>query len=195
MHRLTDLSAAAWLTSTAADPLRLVTFGPAAFEAYARLRYVPDPDKRGLLEFDVLLPEDHLSDIAQARIVLRALAELTHTAADCLYYCVWDGWVGSSLDPELTRGPLVELPHRQYVLFAGDLGDLDQWEQKFGGGAPCPPPAFVWPAQHQWCFTSDVDPHWAGIGASARVIQPLITRTDVDVVPASPDQVPLRYGS
>lgn len=115
-------------------------------------------------EADVLLPDDHPSDIEQARTVLSALAGHTQAAAQC-FYCVWDGWVGSSLDPELVRGPLVVLPHRQYVLFAGDLGEIEQWEQEFGGGEPCPPPAFVWPADHQWGFTSDVDPHWAGIGA------------------------------
>jgi hypothetical protein len=188
-----DLSAADWLTSTDADPLRLITFGPAAFEAYARLRYIPDPDGPGMSESDVLVPEDHPSDIEQARIVLKALAEHTGTAAQC-FYCVWDGWVGSSLDRELSRGPLVVLPHRQYVLFAGDLGEIEQWEQQFGGGQPCPPPAFVWPSDHQWCFTSDVDPHWAAIGATGRVIDLLTARTDVDVVRASPEQTPLRYG-
>lgn len=189
-----DLSAAGWLASTHADPLRLVTFGPAAFEAYGRLRYVPDPDEPGLCEADVLLPDDHPSDIEQARTVLRALAGHTQAAAQC-FYCVWDGWVGSSLDPELVRGPLVVLPHRQYVLFAGDLGEIEQWEQEFGGGEPCPPPAFVWPADHQWCFTSDVDPHWAGIGASAGAIESLTTRTDVDVVRAAPDRATLGYAS
>jgi hypothetical protein len=128
-----DLSAADWLTSTDADPLRLITFGPAAFEAYARLRYIPDPDRPELSESDVLLPEDHPSDIEQARIVLKALAQHTGTAAQC-FYCVWDGWVG-----------------------------------------------FV--------------PHWAAIGATARVIDSLTRRTDVDVVRASPEQPPLRYAS
>ncbi|PZS04605.1 MAG: hypothetical protein DLM56_05585 [Pseudonocardiales bacterium] len=95
----------------------------------------------------------------------------------------------------MTRGPLVVLPHRQYVLFAGDLGAIEQWEQKFGGGGFYPPPAFAWPADHRWCFTSDVDSHWAGIGASAGAIESLTTRTDVDIVRASPDRAPLGYAS
>ncbi|MCW2540908.1 MAG: hypothetical protein JWN95_2633 [Frankiales bacterium] len=156
---------------------------------------MPDPDEPESFECDVAMPEDHPSDIEQARIVLRALTELTDTARECIYCCVWDGWVGSWLDPELIRGPLVALPHRQYVLFAGGLGDIEHWEEQFGGGEPCPPPAFAWPADRQWCFVSDVDPHWAGIGARARVIESLTTRTDADVVCASPDQVPPRYAS
>lgn len=187
-----DLSAARWLTGTDAGPPRLVTFGPAAFEAYARLRYIPDPDRPGLGEADVELPDDHPSDIEQARIVLRALAGPAASAVPC-WYCVWVGYSGSFLDPELTRGPLVVLPHREYVLFAGHVGDIERWEAVFGGGDPCPPPAFVWPADHQWCFTSDVDPHWAGIGASAAAIASLTTRTDVDVVSASPDRPPPAY--
>lgn len=189
-----DLSAADWLASTNADPVRLITFGPAVFEAYGRLRYVPDPDAPGLSEADVFLPEDHPSDIRQAQIVLRALAEHTKAAAQC-FFCVWDGYVGSFLDPELTRGPLVVLPHRQYVLFAGDLSEIERWEQEFGGGEPCPPPAFVWPADRRWCFTSDVDPHWAGIGASGAAIESLISRSDVDFVRALPDRAPMGYAS
>jgi hypothetical protein len=85
------------------------------------------------------------------------------------------------------------LPHREYALFTGDLGEINQWEKDFGDGRPCPPPAFVWPADHAWCFSSDVDPHWAGIGATSGAIEALTARTDVDVVPASPDRVPLAY--
>jgi hypothetical protein len=191
---MTDLSAADWLVSANTDPARLITFGPAVFAAYGRLRYIPDPDEPGLSEADVLLPENHRSDSEQARTVLEALAVHTRAAARC-FYCVWDGYVGSFLDPELTRGPLVVLPHRQYVLFAGDLGEIERWEEEFGDGQPCPPPAFVWPADHRWCFTSDVDTHWAGIGASTAAIESLTRRSDVDVVRASPDQVPAGYAS
>jgi len=186
------VSAADWLAATNVDPVRLITFGPAAFDAYGRLRYVPDPDVPGLSEADVFLPEDHPSDIRRARIVLKSLARYTQSTERC-FYCVWDGYVGSFLDPELTRGPLVVLPHRQYVLFTGDLSEIERWEQEFGGGEPCPPPAFAWPADRRWCFTSDVDPHWAGIGASSAAIESLIARSDVDVVRASPDRAPLGY--
>jgi hypothetical protein len=187
-----DVSAADWLASSGADPLRLITFGPAGFEAYARLRYIPDPTGPGLAESDVELPDDHLSDIEQARRVLTALGEHTQTSGQC-FFCVWDGWVGSSLAPALVREPLVDVPHRRYVLFAGELGEIHQWEQLFGGGGPCPPPDFVWPADHRWCFTSDVDPHWAGIGGTVEAIDSLTARTDIDVVRASPDRIPPRY--
>jgi hypothetical protein len=187
-----DLSAADWIADGDADPQRLVTFGPAGFEAYARLRFIPDPYTLGLSEADVVLPEDHPSDIEQARVVLRALSGDDPAATPC-FYCVWDGYAGSFLDPELVREPLLALPHRKYVLFAGVLSDIERWEEEFGGGQPCPPPAFAWPTDRRWCFASDIDPHWAGIGASAGAIASLAGRADVDVVRASRTECPPAY--
>ncbi len=184
---------AAWLSRGGVDPLRLVTLGPAGFAAYARLRYVPDPEGPGLSEADVQLPDGHLSDIDQARIVLDALAPYTGTAETC-FFCIWEGYAGSFLSPELTPGPMVELPHRKYVLFGGALGDIHRWGA-WSDGEFCPPPAFVWPADRRWCFTSDVDPHWAGIGATGPAIDALVARTDVDVVTAAPDRTPPAYDS
>lgn len=192
MQRAEDVSAADWLAVSGAGPRRLVTFGPAGFEAYGRLRFIPDPDEPGLSEADVVLPEDHPSDIAQARTVLRALSA-GDPPATRYFYCVWDGYSGSFLAPDSVRRPLVVLPHRSYVLFTGGMDGIERWEEEFGGGDPCPPPAFVWPDSRRWCFTSDVDPHWAGIGASGRVIDSLAARTDIDIVRAAPEKAPMAY--
>ncbi|MEE4546348.1 hypothetical protein V2S66_30850 [Streptomyces sp. V4-01] len=187
-----DLSAADWLVRAGTDWRRLVTFGPDGFEAYGRLRFIPDPDRPGQAEADVELPDDHPPDIEQARTALRALCG-DGPATTPIFSCVWDGHPWTFLDPEAARGPLVVLPHRSYMLFAGDLGDIGRWEEEFGGGHPCPPPAFAWPADHSWCFTSDVDPHWAGIGASSAAIEALTARTELDIVRACPDRAPLGY--
>ncbi len=138
------------------------------------------------------MPDDHATDIEQARTALRVLAGHTRSPDRC-FFCVWEGYSGSFIDPVLTRGPLVALPHRRYVLFTGALDEIANWEAHFGGGQPCAPPAFVWPADHRWCFASDVDPHWAGIGADDAAIQSLTARTDLDVVRASPAQTTPRY--
>jgi hypothetical protein len=62
------------------------------------------------------------------------------------------------------------------------------------GTGPIAPPAFVWPAVRRWCFTSDVDPHWAGIGASIAAINALVSEASLDVLPARPDErQPLYY--
>jgi hypothetical protein len=169
----------------------VVLFGPAGFAAYARLRFIPDPDRPGQAEADVVLPDDHPSDAAQARRALHRLARFTATPGEC-YFCVWDGYSDVELPPE-ARGALIDLPHRRYALLRGALTDIDAWEDTVGRGAPVPPPAFVWPADRRWCFASDVDPHWAGIGAEQAAIDALVDDPELDVVPARPSDPQPRY--
>jgi hypothetical protein len=70
---------------------------------------------------------------------------------------------------------------------SNSLTDLDNWEETFGRVGSFPP-AFAWPADHRWCFASDVDPHWAGIGADRAVINSLRNTLELDVVPAQPTE-------
>ena len=51
-----------------------------------------------------------------------------------------------------------------------------------------PHPAFIWPAHRAWCISSDVDPHWAGIGAAHALIDPLLTEPRLDVVRVEPNE-------
>jgi len=184
-----DNSAAEWLVRADVPWEQLVAFGPAGFAAYARLRFIPDPERPGQVEGDVALPEDHPSDIAQARRALGILAKFTATPEQC-YFCLWDGY----FDPRsrLRRGPLVDLLHRCYALQYGSLTDSDVWEDLSAEGLLVPP-AFVWPADRSWCFASDVDPHWAGIGGSQAAIDALLSAPELDVVPARPGEVQPTY--
>jgi hypothetical protein len=181
-----DVSAADWLSESAASPERLVRFGPATFPAYARLRYLPDPVRAGMTEADALVPFDHPADVVAARAALTALARYSRSTDSC-YICLWEGYGGMLRVPELVRGPLVTLPHRRYVLFTATLDELEHWTNLFDSTFNSPP-AFVWPADHRWCFASDVDPHWAGIGADRDAIDQLVADPSVDVVPADPDE-------
>ena len=177
-----DTGAADWLTRSATPFPQLVTFGPAGFEAYARLRFIPDPSRPGQAEADAEVPGDHPSDIAQARRALHRLARFTSTPQEC-YFCVWEGYS----DIPLPAGvPLVDLVHRRYALLRGALTGIDAWEDDLGGGQPVAPPAFVWPADRRWCLASDVDPHWAGIGAGQPAVDALVADPDLDVVAARP---------
>lgn len=162
------------------------SFGPSGFAAYARLRYIPDPTRTGQSENEVEVSEDHLSDLDQARRAFAHLARHTGTAERC-YVGIWDGYN----DDRLPVGPgppvMLHLPHRSYLLMEGPLAALRFWETDLGAGAPLVPPAFVWPADHAWIFVSDVDPHWAGIGASTEAIEDLIEDPVLDVVAADPN--------
>ena len=85
----TDLSPADWLAGSELPWQQLVAFGPSGFEAYARLRFLPDPAYLGQSENDVDRegpPEHEL-----LRTALDVLSEHTRTPDDC-YFCLWDGW-------------------------------------------------------------------------------------------------------
>lgn len=171
-----DPSAAAWLTGGDLPWQRLVTFGPAGFQQYARLRFVPDPTRPGQEEADAA--HDGLSETERLRAALEVLARHTGTPEDC-FLCIWDGW-GAAFD-----APRVALPHRAYFLLHGPLADLASWAG--------PDPAFVWPADRAWCLANDVDPHYAGIGAEAAAIEQLMGTPGLDVVEADPREQQPHY--
>ncbi len=183
LRRSSDLRPAAWVSRCSFQ--ELVSFGPSGFEAYARLRYIPDPTRPGQGEAEDPLPADHPSDLEQARRALTLLAPHTATAEHC-YFCVWDGYGDLHLPTGPVGAAMLHLPHRTYTLLEGPLDALGTWETDLGRGQPVAPPALVWPADHRWCFVSDVDPHWAGIGASAQAVGELRGDPRLDVVPADP---------
>lgn len=187
-----DLTAAAWLTQSTTPADQLISFGPAGFEAYARLRFIPDPAWPGQSESAADLPDNHASDIEQTRSALHWLKRFTSTPDDC-FFLIWEGYSDIELPPAAVAGALVDLPDRRYAMFHGSLDGLDDWEADFGSGNPVAPPAFVWPADHRWCFTSDVDPHWAGIGAERAAVEVLAAASGLDVVRASPSEDQSRY--
>ncbi len=187
----TDTAPAVWLESSRTPPQQLMTFGPAGYEAYARLRYIPDPTSPHQLETDADISADHPLWGSQARRALTVLGDFTETADEC-YFCIWEGVAGDVLSAVERQGPLVTLPHRRYVLFTGRLSDYTE----AGGGRfddSGPVPAFVWPADRRWCFTSDVDPHWAGIGAEEGAVERLLSTKSLDIVRAIPGDGPPAY--
>jgi hypothetical protein len=84
-----DVSAAAWITSSDLPWQQLVAFGPSGFEAYARLRFLPDPTYPGQSESD--LDADAPSVHELLRTTLEVLRQHTRAPDDC-YFCLWDGW-------------------------------------------------------------------------------------------------------
>jgi hypothetical protein len=168
-----------------------MTFGPVGYEAYARLRYIPDPTSPGQLETDADIPVDHPLWASQARRALDVLVDFTDTPDEC-FFCIWEGVAGNVLSVTERQGPLVAIPHRRYVLFTGRLSGY----LEFGGGRfdnSSPAPAFVWPADRRWCFTSDVDTHWAGIGADQAAVERLLNTSGLDMVRAAPNDTPPTY--
>lgn len=183
-----DTAVADWLVTSTTPPWQLITLGPSGFAAYARLRFIPDPTWPGQAETDVDIDDGHLVDIDQSARALHVLESFTATAERC-YFCVWDGYSDIILPP---NPPFIELPHRRYALFQGALSDIDRWCAELGDGNVAPP-ALAWPADRSWCFTKDVDPHWAGVGGSHAAIDALVDDAVLDVVRARPGEDPPAY--
>lgn len=184
LRHAADIAAAQWVSGWSFE--ELVTFGQTGFEAYARLRFIPDPTGPGQHESDVELAADHPSDLEQARrALLGHLGRHTATADHC-YFCIWDGYGDLNLNPSAGSPTVLHLPDRSYTLMEGPLDALRTWETDLGREGPAVPPALIWPADHSWCFLSDVDPHWAGIGASSEAITELLDDPRLDVVAADP---------
>jgi hypothetical protein len=188
----TDTAPAVWLANSPTPPQQLITFGPAGYEAYARLRYIPDPTSPDQPEIDAFTSTDVPLWGSQARRALTVLGDFTDTADEC-YFCIWEGVAGNVLTAVELQGPLVTLPHRRYVLFTGRLSDYTEAGagRRFDDSDPVP--AFVWPADRRWCFTSDVDPHWAGIGAEDVAVERLLSVESLDIVRAIPNERPPAY--
>ncbi len=103
------------------------------------------------------------------------------------------GLVDPSDEPaQRPHAPKVVIPNREYFLFRGTASDFGNWDTgqtvSDEDKAHMPDPAFIWPADHAWCITNDVDPHWAGIGADTAVIGQLLADSRLDVVRADPSQ-------
>jgi hypothetical protein len=180
------VSAADWIVQAKIPCEQLINFGPAGFPAYARLRFLRDPTGPGQTEADAYVADDHLPGTEQTRLALEHLRRFTATPEDC-YFCVWEGYSHISFPPSVLDGPMVTIPHRRYFLLHGSMTDLGSWEETPAGVGDFPP-AFVWPADHSWCFARDIDPQWAGIGAEQAAIDTLINAPQLDVVPAQPTE-------
>ena len=178
-----DLSPADWIVASDVPWEQLVNFGPGGFAAYARLRFLPDPSYEGQQEHEV--DQDVVPCASeQWRALFELLAAQTSDPDDC-YFGLWEDWGF----PESVRRwstfsvpRVARVPARSYFLFHGPLSDAENWgTAEFSRGGE---PAFVWPSDRAWCVANDVDPHWAGIGADAPLIEQLVADPRLDAVAA-----------
>ena len=188
-----DVSPADWIVTSELPWTQLVSFGPAGFADHARVRFIPDPTREGQRESDAEIDASP-DEIDQWRALLQILAGETSDPDDC-YFGLWDGW---PLPPAARRWPTFDVAHpgherpvRSYFLFHGSLAvdiqgmpaDAGIWGPEFSSGGT---PAFVWPSDHTWCITADIDPHWAAVGGSMPMIQRLLGDPRLDAVSADP---------
>jgi hypothetical protein len=156
-----DLTPADWIVHSTLPWRRLVCFGPTGFDAYARLRFLPDPVRLGQSENDAEAEDWRAGQLPR---LFELLAAGTTTPDEC-YFCVWEGFgpaqassdhdpayagVDDPADPvewaaarpglapaagdwpSIGPGPKVEVPNRAYWLFRGPLAGLGAWDSAEG---------------------------------------------------------------
>ena len=180
-----------WIVHSDTEPGRLIAFGPAGFDAYARLRFLRDPAYVGEPEGGTdpldISPRMQLETLVRA---VDALIPFT-SSPNPGYFCVWDS--GVPMTSPVPRGNArIEVPLRDSFLIEGPLAELGAWYDNLGLN-PYDHPSFIWPADHAWCIAADVDPHWAGVGASAPAISLLLAVPGLDCVAADPAAPVARY--
>jgi hypothetical protein len=179
-----EASATDWLVAQGLPWDRLVVRGPVGYPRYARLRFIPDPGFSGQKTSDVDFEQHGLSEKEQVGIALEILSRYTTVPEEC-YFCMWNGWGTITID----SAPNFLIPNRDYWLFRGTLADYADWNSNNPARWPygdCPDPAFIWPADHAWCITNDVDPHFASIGADAEAIDLIVADQRIDAVVDDP---------
>lgn len=185
------IGAAAWLIDSTLPWQQLVGFGPDGFPEYARLRFLVDPTNPAQSETDAPPNTENLSQTAQLMAAVEVLQRHTRTP-DELYFCFWDGY------GFIMPGARFDVPERSYFLYHGNPTETtgttetgnSEWRIAACDQAPSqlwiPDPAFIWPADRSWCVANDVDPHWAGIGASGQAIAALKADKRLDIASADP---------
>ncbi|MGV9748236.1 hypothetical protein ACWDTG_25505 [Rhodococcus zopfii] len=181
LYLCTELSATKWLVDQGLPWYQLAGRGPSGYPRYARVRFIPDPRFSGQKSIDFDFDSEIPPEKVQVGIALDILAHHTSTPDEC-YFCMWDGWSSTEVHDDV---PKFRIPNRDYWLFRGTLADYADWNVSDPARWPygdSPAPAFIWPADHAWCVTNDVDDHYATIGATEKAIDQIVNDTRIDAV-------------
>ncbi|MBB2976514.1 hypothetical protein FHX49_002089 [Microbacterium endophyticum] len=104
-------------------------------------------------------------------------------------------WQPGILADEVSRGGRLNLPGRDYVLFRGDISGFTDanwfenvpWrdlEAESAGFAPSAhSPSLVWPADHSWALTSEVDFDSTILAGSSELIRAVCANPDIEALP------------
>ena len=83
------------------------------------------------------------------------------------------------------EGPRLSLPSRDFLLFGGPIDQAGAWGAvDYGHGIPrrLNSPNLIWPTDHSWFVTTDIEGSWTGVGGSAALIDELLREPRLEVV-------------
>jgi hypothetical protein len=140
---------------------------------------LPEHEPSGAEPWPGQVPQVGTLDLADAEALAAVLGRHTSTPDRC-WFCIWEGW-GSVF---LEDGPRVELPGRNYALFAGPLAALPSLIEAQDGHSP----NLWWPDDRAWCVATEIDLAWTYVGGPARLISGTLANPGLEAQPASPDE-------
>lgn len=94
--------------------------------------------------------------------------------------------------PEVMAGPRLSVAGREHILFTGPVSDAGKWgATSFGHGIPrdINSPNLMWPADHAWCVTTNIETSWTGVGGSFPLVDELLADPRLEVVRARYDEL------
>lgn len=142
----------------------------------------------------VLTPSGDDPDLARHR---EMLARSTSDPFNRPY--ATESWQPGILPNDVSRGPWLDLPGREHVLFRGDLtvfADVD-WQSRVPWRDPeleaagfaqfAAAPSLVWPADRSWVVVSEVDWDSTVVGGSRELVAAICDDSAVEALPLPAD--------
>jgi len=206
LRPLAEFSAADWITDTG-------ELGPAGFQAYARVLHPWTTGDSGSERTDGHLPAAELSALCDvlgrhtnANRCFFALWDgygEIYGGESVAFLTAFSGpapWPSRpfrkpkpkdppppAFAPAVIDGPRLTVGTRDYLLFAGPLSDAGIWgAASYGAGVPrdLNSPNLMWPDDHAWFVTTDIEGSWTGVGGAEALIIDLLEDPRLEVVRA-----------
>ena len=221
LHPLSDVSPGDWFIADHAPLVLRENLGPSGFEAYARILHSEmnsgDADRYEGHLVEPLL--DALRDVLRAHTTTPDHCYFALWdgygdiyGGDSAGFLVafsgpmrWPGRVFTKAKPPpppppafsrgVMDGPRLTANHADHFLFRGPLNEAGQWgATPLGDGIPrdINSPNLMWPADHAWFVTTNIDSTWTGVGGSAALIDDLLHDWRLEVVRNRYDENALR---
>lgn len=219
LRPLADVSAADWFVEDAAPPVLRANLGPSGFESYVRVLHSPmgpDEDRyEGHLEEPLLhaLCDDlarHTTTPDDCYFALWDGYGQIYGGDSTLFLTTFAGpmrWPGRIFGKEkppppappafaasVLEGPKVSYFH-DYLLFGGPLGSAGDWGATSYGHSirrDINSPNLMWPADHAWFVTTNIDNTWTAVGGTLEMTEALLSDDRLEVVRTRYDEGALR---
>jgi hypothetical protein len=221
LRPLSDLSPADWFVNDNASPVLRANLGPSGFESYARVLHAESSPGEGD-RWEGHLDDDLLSVLCEVLARHTTTPDRCYFAlwegygqihgGDAVGFLVrfsgsprWPGRIFTKekapppVPPAFPRsvmdGPTLDFLGNHHFLFTGPLADAGEWgAASYGAGVPrkINSPNLMWPSDHAWFVTTNIDGTWTGVGGTQALISDLLAEPRLEVVRNRYDEGALR---